>query len=132
MHLGVGGSRPVRSSVLIVDDDASVREFLSEILEMAGYQVANARNGTEALRLIDETPVSVVLLDMDMPILDGRGFVQELARRRISLPVVLMTSADQVAEMATAVRVADFLGKPFTLPELLGTVERLSERSASE
>ncbi len=100
-------------ALLIVDDDDSIRETLSEILEEEGYVVYRAADGREALAILRAgAPVSVVLLDIMMPVMDGPTFRQEqLADAALRhIPVLVMTAAGPQA--AARVPAAAVLHKP--------------------
>jgi CheY-like chemotaxis protein len=111
--------------LLVVEDDFASREMLSTILAGEGYRVALAANGAEGLqRLRDKDRPSLILLDLQMPIMDGRAFC---ARRRDeqgleSIPVVIMSSAGDVAEQAAALGATRFLQKPLDTVQLLDAV----------
>lgn len=111
--------------ILIVDDDDDIRTMLVDLLEDYGYPVRTAHDGVEALHLVTEDPPSLVILDLWMPALDGRGFTEEVHRRGIALPIVLMTAAPNPTEMAGALHADGVLQKPFELYDLLDTVQRL-------
>ncbi len=113
------------SPILVVDDDPSILATVSEILEFEGYPVRTATNGAEALQLIEQEPPSLVLLDMRMPVLDGWGFARRLGERGVRLPIVVMTAAQDARRWAEEIGAAGYVPKPFELPELLDTVERL-------
>lgn len=112
-------------AILVVDDDTSILETVTAILELEDYTVTTAINGVEALRAVEEERPALVLLDMRMPVMDGWGFVRELEQRGIRLPIVVMTAAQDARRWATEIGAAGFLAKPFELPDLLSTVERL-------
>lgn len=116
--------------ILVVDDDSSILETVTAILELEGYPVATAINGLEALRSIEQEQPAIVLLDMRMPVMDGWGLVRELEQRGVQLPIVVMTAAQDARRWATEIGAVGFLAKPFELSDLLATVERLlTERS---
>lgn len=112
-------------TVLVVDDDAAMRETLSEALRHEGYHVSAAKNGAAALESLKRAPVSVVLLDMDMPVLDGRGFLAERARdeRLRAIPVVVISGHPEVKERVDGERTA-WVTKPLHIDELLETLEK--------
>jgi DNA-binding response OmpR family regulator len=114
-----------RGPILVVDDDGAIRHTVAEILMMEEYAVATAPNGAEALLAVEQERPGLVLLDMRMPILDGWGFVRGLKERNITLPILVMTAAQDSANWAAEVGAAGYLAKPFDLPELLNAVERL-------
>lgn len=110
--------------ILIVDDDPAIRSTLSEVLEEEGYAVETATNGAEALEAVARATPAVVLLDMRMPVLDGWGFARALGERRASLPIVVMTAAQEASQWSHEIGATLVLAKPFDLDELLRTVER--------
>ncbi|HEY8284341.1 MAG TPA: response regulator [Chloroflexota bacterium] len=112
-------------SILVVDDDSSIRHIVAEILIMEEYSVVTAPNGAEALRAVEHERPALVLLDMRMPVLDGWGFVEGLKERDIDLPILVMTAAQDTARWAAEVGAAGHLAKPFEMSELLSAVERL-------
>lgn len=113
--------------VMIVDDDASVREDYAELLREEGYQVLTAANGREALDQIaaSGTP-SLILLDLKMPVMDGWRFHRAMAEKPEldDVAVVLLSGSSDVYEEASRMDADDFLLKPVPVRELLGTVEQ--------
>jgi two-component system chemotaxis response regulator CheY len=83
--------------VLVVDDAATVRMYHRGILEFAGYMVEEALNGIEALEKALETPFDLLLVDINMPRLDGFGFLKELRRQPIPQPPAIMVSTEAAA-----------------------------------
>jgi two-component system, cell cycle response regulator len=121
--------RPATKVILIVDDDAQQSEALQTALSQEGYQVSTAPGGKEALARAKETTPDLILLDVQMPELDGFAVIRELAsdHRTVSVPVLLMSASQ---DLATRVRSCnpggelDFLHKPYRLDELLARVDR--------
>ena len=108
--------------ILVIDDDAGIRESLCEVLEDAGYEVVSAADGRQALGMMNPRP-DVMLVDLMMPELDGWELLDELARTAplADIPVcVLSAIASHAPPNAKAV-----LQKPVNLDDLLATVERL-------
>ena len=108
-------------TVLVVDDDPDIRESIEELLRSDGLDAAVAANGEEALRVIDQRRIDVILLDLMMPVMDGRQMVEEMRRRNVRVPVVLLSAGRDLR------RVSQELGlpaveKPFDLDELLARV----------
>ncbi len=112
--------------LLVVDDETAIVDALQDILSMEGYEVVTALNGHEGLRLLTELEPDLVLLDLMMPVMDGR----ELLRRKHSnpklrgIPVVVMSAGRITEEERSAARAT--LAKPFELETLLQTVARLA------
>jgi two-component system OmpR family response regulator len=106
-------------SVLVVDDDPHLREVIAMALNDAGYRVRQATDGMNALREIEKAAPDLVLSDIRMPLLDGFGLMERLARRQVLVPVILMSAASSVPP-GTA---ASFIPKPFDLDDLLDRVD---------
>ncbi len=116
--------------ILVVDDDEHIRELVQEILTLEGYQVDQAANGAEALARLLTAPPDGVLLDMRMPVMDGPTLVRELRDREIVVGVAVMTAAVDAAKLASQLEVPHYLAKPFSVDELLATVESLCADSS--
>lgn len=116
---------PPSSPILVVDDDAWIRQALAALLVDEGYRVALAADGQQALSLVSATAPALVLLDMTLPILDG---FQVAARLRAdhggSVPIVVMSADGHVAEKARQASAVAYLRKPFRLDNLLALVRR--------
>ncbi len=112
--------------VLVVDDDDSIRDFVSTALGYEGYDVVAASDGATALAALDRSLApSVILLDMRMPVMDGWEFSRAYRERPgAHAPIVVLTAARDAAEYATEIGAEGFLAKPFDLDELLRTVAR--------
>jgi CheY-like chemotaxis protein len=113
--------------ILVVDDEEDTRSLVAWVLSDGGFVVETAANGLVGLaRLEIETP-QLVVLDLVMPQLDGWGFMERMAARRQSPPVVVMSARGDSASFARAVRggVAGYLFKPFRVGDLVTTCERL-------
>ena len=112
-------------SVLIIDDDAAVREAVAEDLKREGYQLHFANNGREGLELIQEVSPTVIILDLRMPVMDGHEFLSHLEIKPSDpYSVVVLTAygdADSVKSAYDA-GVSTFLKKPFNLFEVRGVV----------
>lgn len=119
------------SLILVVDDDSSILDTVTAILNMEGYHVATATNGAEALEKVSRYQPSVVLLDMRMPVLDGWGFAAEMKARGESTPIIVMTAAHDARRWAKEIGAAAFVAKPFAIPDLLTTIERFAAPTGS-
>jgi len=109
--------------ILVVDDEPDIRATVSAMLEIEGYNVAEASNGAAALAAIEQRLPDIILLDMRMPILDGWGFAAELRRRGHQTPIVVMTAARDAARWARDIAAAAFVAKPFGYDDLISAVE---------
>jgi CheY-like chemotaxis protein len=122
--LGQGEPAP-GALILVVDDDPSVRAMLHMALEAEGYRVEMATNGREALARISRQRPSLVLLDLQMPELDGWQVQQQLRAWQIDIPVVFMTAGLRARFEAEQHQAAGYLAKPFDLDTLYETLCRL-------
>jgi two-component system, chemotaxis family, chemotaxis protein CheY len=112
--------------VLVVDDDASIRELLSTALEDDGYEVMPAMNGQDALAVCARWRPDVIVLDLMMPVMDGWTFAKRL-RETDEIPIVVLSAATDLARHAKTIGAADVVGKPFDLDQLLPKVARAAE-----
>jgi CheY-like chemotaxis protein len=115
-----------RRPVLVVDDEPAIRELIVDILGQHGFRVATAANGEEALRSIEAILPSVVLLDMYMPLLDGRGVVDAVRRRGLDLPIVVMTAGPSAERWAKALQADGYLRKPFDIASVIDVASRFA------
>jgi CheY-like chemotaxis protein len=107
--------------VLIVDDDAAIRKMLVDALSLEGVRTETARNGREALALLEDSVRRVVLLDLMMPIMDGWELCRQLAERpalRQQVAIILMSAGERL-EQARDLQVEGYLAKPFDVDQLL-------------
>jgi two-component system, chemotaxis family, chemotaxis protein CheY len=111
--------------ILVIDDDAAILDTVSEILAFEGYPILTATNGAEGLRCVEQAQPALILLDMRMPIMDGWEFARILKDRGITLPIVVMTAAQDARQWAQEIGATAFLAKPFELLDLVNIVERL-------
>jgi CheY-like chemotaxis protein len=116
------------SYVMVVDDDPWICDVLKTALEAAGYEVAVAVDGLQALEMVEERLPAVIVLDMMMPNMDGGTFADELRRRglRERVPLIVVTAASQVRRRVEHIGAEVYLSKPFALPTLLDAVARLA------
>lgn len=109
--------------VLVADDDDLVREVVAAVLRGEGYEVRTARNGAEALEEARGGPLHLVLLDVQMPGMDGWTVLSRLRERGCTAPVIMMSGYATEAEALHRGAEA-FLGKPFDHARLVAAVER--------
>ncbi len=117
------------ATVLVVEDDNSLREALCDTFETAGISVKAVADGASALRVIETEKVAVVVSDVHMQPMDGHALLQQLKLKAPSLPVVLMTAYGSVENAVKAMRdgASDYLVKPFAADTLLDRVSRFVE-----
>jgi DNA-binding response OmpR family regulator len=117
--------------ILIVDDEPMVRETIAQVLRDEGYTVEVADDGRDALIKYDAHRPDAVLLDLMMPGMNGRQFLNALReeRRDTTLPVVVMTAVHGVGERALSLGATDIVEKPFDINDLLGKIALAVYRS---
>jgi DNA-binding NtrC family response regulator len=119
--------------ILLIDDEASVRGFFRDVLEGAGYGVAEAASARDGLRLLHERPIDLVITDILMPDMDGLEVTRVLHRDFPKVKVIAVSGGQQDVDYCD---VARFLGahetlmKPVTVQRLLETVARLLSQAA--
>ena len=115
-------------TVLIVDDDPSIRKMLVEVLQLDGYPTETATNGREAMDILAHSGPRVVLLDIGMPVLDGRGVMTELNQNQSERAKhkVILVSAWTTLESSRDLDADGTLAKPFTVPQLLNVIANVS------
>ena len=126
-------SAPAKETILVVDDEASIRRILETRLSMIGYQVVTACDGTEALEVFHRTNPDLVVLDVMMPKLDGYGVCQEL-RKESDVPIVMLTALGDVADRITGLELGadDYVVKPFSPKELEARIRCVLRRVEKE
>jgi CheY-like chemotaxis protein len=120
------------TTVLVVDDESSIVEVLTTLLEDEGYHVVTARNGAEGLARLAASQPEVVLCDVMMPVLDGLEMCQRMHSDPLyhSIPVVLMSAINAATKLAGC-NYAMLLAKPFDLEEVINVVASLCKTSTS-
>ena len=108
--------------ILVVDDDEAIRDMVAMVLEDEGYEVATAPNGAQALGLIARGAPSLVLLDLNMPVMSGWELHARLRIEAPNIPVIFMTAGQEARAEARRHAAAGFLSKPFDLDDLLKMV----------
>ncbi|GAB3443964.1 response regulator transcription factor [Streptomonospora sediminis] len=123
--------------LLVVDDEATVRELLSAALRFAGFQVTTAATATEAVAAATGEPPDLVLLDIMLPDMDGFDVVRQLRGKRSEsrgggpVPILFLTARDQQADKVTGLSLGadDYVTKPFDLEELIARIRAILRRT---
>jgi DNA-binding response OmpR family regulator len=121
-----------KRTILVIEDDAAIRQGLVDALEFAGYAVNEAGEGPAGLELAIKADASLVLLDLVLPGgLDGLDILREVRRVRPTLPVIVLTARGQEPERVQGLRLGadDYVVKPFSVKELLARIEAVLRRS---
>jgi excisionase family DNA binding protein len=122
-------STPVRNTrqrVLVVDDEASIRDLLSKTLALAEYDVDTAPDGTSALDRMRAFNYDLLIADLKMPGMDGLTLIRQAKRIKADLPVIIITgfSTESSAIEAVNLGVAGYLTKPFRVPQVLAAASK--------
>jgi two-component system response regulator MprA len=116
--------------VLVVDDDAPVRRMLERSLSAEGYDVEVVADGGGALAAVERSVPDLILLDVAMPGLDGLAVARRLRDAGITVPILMLTARDTVAERVAGLEAGgdDYVVKPFALEELVARLRALGRR----
>lgn len=120
-----------KNRVLVIDDDASIRELLSSILTSRNYLVDQAVNGREGLALVESNLYDHIITDISMPVMDGLTFLENLAEKNIHVPVTVISAHSEIENVRQAFKLGadDFIEKPFQSPEtVLLTLQKVEEK----
>ncbi len=120
-----GREKGMRSaSILVVDDDPDILNALSEVMTEEGFVVRIARDGQEALNLVETAPPGLILLDLRMPVMDGREFGTRIRSCPdwANIPIIILSADQNAGSTARDLDAVGYLGKPFELNALLGLV----------
>jgi DNA-binding response OmpR family regulator len=121
------------SKVLVVDDEPAIRALVAKIVERAGHPVDTARDGAEAIAMLEATNYSVIVLDLMMPNVDGYGLIRHLKERSGPRPAVIVVSAGDSAalRLLDGAMVHSVIRKPFDI-DVLGDLITAAAKAASE
>lgn len=117
------------TTILIVDDDQNVRNFVRIYLAEQGYHVLEASDGTDALRVLEQERCDIAVVDVMMPYMDGFTLTKEI-RRRYEIPVILLTAKNQIEDKEQGYEAGtdDYVVKPFEPKELYFRIQALLRR----
>jgi two-component system nitrogen regulation response regulator NtrX len=117
-------------TVLIVDDEKNIRATLARSLRLEGYRTDEAGNGIEALQALDGGGIDLVLLDMQMPEMDGLALLTEMRRRGLATPAIVLTAHGSIERAVSAVKLGafDFIEKPPSIERVLLAVGNALDR----
>ena len=120
--------------ILVVDDEASVRQALERALRLEGFAVETADGGRAALDAVAACPPAAVVLDVTMPDLDGVSVVRRMRAGGVDVPVCILSARDEIDDRVAGLQAGadDYLVKPFAVPELCARLHALLRRRGSD
>ncbi len=130
-------SRPVKEQdnqnsykILVTDDEENIRNLLCETLRLSGYSPTPAQSGTEALTLIKNTKFDLVLLDINMPVVNGFMVLEKIRSSNSNLPVIMLSARADKSDVVAGLRdgADDYVSKPFSIEELITRVSTVLRR----
>jgi two-component system OmpR family response regulator len=118
--------------ILIVEDDHKIASFVIKGLREAGFAVDRAADGDDGLRLALEVPYDTAVIDIMLPIRDGLNLIEELRRRKVNTPVIILSAKRSVDQRVRGLQAGgdDYLTKPFAFTELLERIRALIRRAS--
>lgn len=118
-------------NILVVEDNADMRELFCTVLSDSGYHTVPAADGLEALDIIDKEYIDLIVADIMMPGMDGYELIKSLREAEYNLPILIVTAKDQFEDMQKAFRAGtdDYMVKPINVRELVLRVEALLRRA---
>lgn len=118
--------QPSKTAVLVVEDDFSTRRTIEAVLSQKGFDITTAEDGADALLAIGTHPFGLIISDIDMPHLDGWALLEVVKKKKIDIPVILLTSHESMEDEVRGFELGavDFLKKPFSPAVLLARVRK--------
>lgn len=125
-------AQEIAQRVLVVDDEAAITELLASVLRFEGFTVETAATGIEAIRLVASFRPDVMLLDIQLPDLDGFAVQKRLISDRSAVPILFLTARDSAEDKVRGLTMGadDYVTKPFGLDELVARVRAVLRRSS--
>ncbi len=118
------------NKIMVVDDDAYIRELVSTLLQNEGFEVCEAVDGRDALQKLGETKIDLCILDIMMPNMDGFDFCRNARRYYEDMPILMLTAKGEISQKIKGFELGtdDYLTKPFEAAELVVRVKSLLKR----
>lgn len=120
---------PPQSFILVCDDEPDIRDLVSDYLSTRGFQTKACPDAENLLRSLERAPADLVILDINMPVMDGLSALRAI-RARYDIPVIMLTAASETIDRILGLELGadDYLGKPFDLRELEARVKTVLRR----
>ena len=123
----------VKPLVMVVDDELGVRELIGDALRLGGYDAIEAVDGQEALQVLRHTQPSLMIIDVNMPVLDGFELLRRVRERGLQIPVIMLSARGDRVDVTHGLQLGadDYVRKPFGLEELLLRVSAVLRRTTA-
>lgn len=124
-------SKPIEASIVVVDDEPSIRELLVASLHFAGFDVSSASSGSEAIEVIEQKNPDLIVLDVMLPDIDGFTVTRRIRQSGVDAPVLFLTARDDTQDKVMGLTVGgdDYVTKPFSLEEVVARIRAILRRS---
>ncbi len=115
-------------TVLLIDDDKSIRETITDILTDEGYNVISAENGMRGINLCKDNDVDIALVDLWLPNIDGMTVIQEMLKIKPDIKIIVISAHGNIQTAVDALKIGakDFLEKPISIDKLLESIRNLT------
>lgn len=122
------------ATIVVVDDEPSIRELVSASLHFSGFDVKTASNGTEAIDVITQTDPDLVVLDVMLPDIDGFTVTRRIRQQGVEAPVLFLTARDDTQNKVMGLTVGgdDYVTKPFSLEEVVARIRAILRRAKEQ
>ena len=119
--------------ILVVDDEVAIRDLIKEVLQLAGFEVSTCEDGLTALNLIRREKFDLIILDVNLPKLDGFALLQKVRESAPAQPIILISARTDKEDVTHGLRLGadDYIRKPFGIEELVLRVENRLRRESS-
>lgn len=123
-----------KGQILVVDDELAIRELITEVLNIADFQVTTAADGLEALNQVRKTKFDLILLDVNLPKVDGFAVLEKVRESAPTQPIIMLSARTSKDDVTHGLRLGadDYIRKPFSVEELVLRVENRLKRNVSE
>ena len=127
-------SKPIEASIVVVDDEPSIRELLVASLHFAGFEVNTAASGSEAIEVIERLQPDLIVLDVMLPDIDGFTVTRRIRQEGITTPVLYLTARDDTQDKVMGLTVGgdDYVTKPFSLEEVVARIRAILRRTQQQ
>lgn len=124
-------SKNVEASIVVVDDEPSIRELLVASLHFAGFEVETAASGSEAVEVIERVKPDLIVMDVMLPDIDGFTVTRRIRQNGIKVPVLFLTARDDTQDKIMGLTVGgdDYVTKPFSLEEVVARIRAILRRT---